>query len=901
MSRLKHSNEGNVHSSLPSNSAPHNGHPTTSTRSNNDPKFQPHVPIRSLNERKRKLQNELNDECSKPTPAVNAAPATPKHENGLRKSSANEGGVSYRSLERAKPEEKKERRVQKADIGGRTGIFNGHSKEKLTDSEVELKKMKAKLNMSRSQAEDVVLPGSETSKNGLEIQDKKEKKKKRKKNREDSTIEVKSHNDQADNLSRREELREGTNSSSQVDGDTKGGVKPIDDDISESPGQSADQKSQQRRNPGNTSDDDWLRARTSRLLDLIDESPQNVSSAFPESEDGRKKTEANQEAEDTEMLGTSSIKSSTTTPNSSYTSGRLFVRNLPYTACESDIEALFSKYGQLDEVRPVKGPLHLLFHDDRLIGTAYASQLMSSQRENFSRYLLCLINSPATSTLTPTAQYRLTDSQVHLLRDKAGSSKGIAYVHFPNNNVTRHVLEELDGKSFQGRLLHILEAADKKSHKLNDYEMSKLPLKRQKALKRKMEAGGSSFSWNSMYMNPNAVLSSIADRLGVAKAELIDVSSSDAAVKQAHAETHVIQETKAFLASNGVNLDAFRQNERDERTVLVKNFPFGTTADDLKSLFGAYGEIVKFLLAPSGTSAIIQYAQPGEGVQAIRHLAYRNLKGSVLYLEKAPKNLFGRNCQPLLNKTFAGEASTSHEDSDPRKAEGSTSCTLFVRNLNFTTTSSRLTNAFKPLSGFLSARVKTKIDPRKPQEILSMGFGFVEFSSNQQAQAALAAMNGSRLDDYELIVQVSHKSTDAAENQRIKDNLKKAEAHRTKIIIKNLPFEATKKDVRALLSAYGQLRSIKLPQKFDRSTRGFSFADFVTAKEAENVIEALKDTHLLGRRLVLEFADEECIDPEDEIRAIESKVGRQTEIIQVKKITGSGRKKFNIGTSDHLR
>lgn len=382
MCRLKRSNEDNFHSSLPSNEAPHNGHPTSSTRSNNDPKFQPHVPIRSLSERKRKLQNELDDENSKPTPAVNAAPAAPKHENGLRKSSANEGEVSYRGLERAKPEEKKERKVHEADIGRRTGSFNGHSKEKLTDSKVEPKKRKARTNMSRSQAEDVVLPGSETPKNGPEIQEK-EKKKKRKRNREDSTIEVNSHNDQADNLSfsRMKELRKGTNSSSQVDGDTKGGVKPIDDDISESSGQSADHKSQQRRNPGNNSDDDWLRARTSRLLDLIDESPQNVSSAPTESEDGRKKTEANEEAEDTEMLGISSIKSSTTTPNSSYTSGRLFVRNISYTACESDIEALFSKYGQLDEVRLVKGPLHLLFHDDRLIGTAYASQLMSSQRE----------------------------------------------------------------------------------------------------------------------------------------------------------------------------------------------------------------------------------------------------------------------------------------------------------------------------------------------------------------------------------------------------------------------------------------------------------------------------------------------------------------------------------------
>jgi multiple RNA-binding domain-containing protein 1 len=489
---------------------------------------------------------------------------------------------------------------------------------------------------------------------------------------------------------------------------------------------------------------------------------------------------------------------------------------------------------------------------------------------------------------------------VHLVRDKTGASKGIGYVQFSDNNAAQYALQELDGKSFQGRLLHILEAADRKAHKLDEYEISKLSLKKQKALKRKIEAGRSTFNWNSMYMNPNAVLSSVADRLGVAKADLIDASSADAAVKQAHAETHVIQETKAFLSSHGVNLDAFKQHQRDSTILLIKNFPFGTTGEELKGLFGPYGETVKFLLPPSGTSAIVKYSQPDEGSQAMRHLAYRNFKGSVLYLEKGPKGLFENDEQSFQGEKSTNKVSTADKgDRQLASAEEASSSTLFVRNLNFATTSSGLTQAFKPLSGFLSAKVKTKIDPRRPEEVLSMGYGFVEFGSNRHALAALAAMNGHRLDHHELVIQISRKAIDAAEDQRRIDNAKKAEAHKTKIIIKNLPFEATKKDVRALLSAYGQLRSVKVPQKFDRSTRGFAFADFVTSKEAENAMEALKDTHLLGRRLVLEFAEEESVDPEEQIRAIESKVGRQTEIIHLNKLTGSARKKFNIGSQDH--
>jgi multiple RNA-binding domain-containing protein 1 len=47
-----------------------------------------------------------------------------------------------------------------------------------------------------------------------------------------------------------------------------------------------------------------------------------------------------------------------------------------------------------------------------------------------------------------------------------------------------------------------------------------------------------------------------------------------------------------------------------------------------------------------------------------------------------------------------------------------------------------------------------------------------------------------------------------------------------------------------------------LPKRFDRRSRGFAFLEFVTRHEAENAYNALKHTHLLGRHLVLEWAEE---------------------------------------------
>lgn len=392
-------------------------------------------------------------------------------------------------------------------------------------------------------------------------------------------------------------------------------------------------------------------------------------------------------------------------------------------------------------------------------------------------------------------------------------------------------------------------------------------------------------------------MSSISSRLGISKSLLLDPTSSGAAVKQAHAETNIIQETKAYFAACGVELEAFNKREFSDTAILAKNFPYGTSSEELKKVFEAYGTVTKLLMPPSGTIAIVEYEQATQTRSAFGALSYRKFKDSILFLERAPQNLFASKVtvpvDAVNGKSTSAKPSTTDLFEDPDVQVESTA-TLFVRNLDFSTTSERLREAFEPLDGFLSARVKTRVDPKKPGQTLSMGFGFLEFRSKSQAQAALTAMNGYRLDGHDLVLKTSHKALDAAEERRKEDQAKKLSGRRTKIIIKNLPFEVTKKDVRSLFGAYGKLRSVRVPRKFDSSTRGFAFADFVTAREAENAMDALRNTHLLGRRLVLDFAAEETVDPEQEIEKMQKKVERQADKVALQNLTSVGRKKFSI-------
>lgn len=398
-------------------------------------------------------------------------------------------------------------------------------------------------------------------------------------------------------------------------------------------------------------------------------------------------------------------------------------------------------------------------------------------------------------------------------------------------------------------------------------------------------------------MNADAVISSVADRLGLSKSEVLDPTSSDAAIKQAHAETHIIQETKAYFKQQGIDLDSFKRSQRGDTAILVKNIPYDCSKDELQRLFEEHGETKKFLMPPSGTLAVVEFANAAQCKAAFGALAYRKIKSSVLFLEKAPQGLFDAKSTPALEtSTTDGVTTTSAAElraGDGMAADVAGSATLFVRNLNFDTTSPRLTDIFSPLDGFLSARVKTRTDPKKPGQVLSMGFGFLEFRSLQQAQAALKAMDGYSLDGHKLQIRASHKGADAAEERRKADAEKRAAGKKTKVVIKNLPFEASKKDIRALFGAYGQLRSVRVPKKMDRAARGFAFADFTTPKEAESAMDALKDTHLLGRRLVLDFAAEDPEDAEAEIEKMQQKVGAQVNKVALQKLTSTGRKKFN--------
>lgn len=81
------------------------------------------------------------------------------------------------------------------------------------------------------------------------------------------------------------------------------------------------------------------------------------------------------------------------------------------------------------------------------------------------------------------------------------------------------------------------------------------------------------------------------------------------------------------------------------------------------------------------------------------------------------------------------------------------------------------------------------------------------------------------------------------------------EAQSDKLLVKNLAFEATANDVRELFKSYGALKKVRLPKKVNsKNHRGFGFVEFVSTAEAAQAFKALQNTHLYGRKLVIEWS-----------------------------------------------
>ncbi|XP_043230648.1 probable RNA-binding protein 19 [Amphibalanus amphitrite] len=484
--------------------------------------------------------------------------------------------------------------------------------------------------------------------------------------------------------------------------------------------------------------------------------------------------------------------------------GRIYVRNLAYTVTEQELEGLFAHYGQLTEVTlPV---------------------------DRYSRKI-----------------------------------KGFAFVTFVFPEKAQSAMEALDGSVFQGRMLHLLPA--KLKHSLDqDGDEASTDFKARKERQLKKQAS-SSHNWNSLFLGANAVANLMAEKYGVAKSDVLDSrGEGSAAVRLALGETQLVSETRQFLEEQGVRLDAFSgpAAERSKTVILAKNLPAHTDPAQLREMFGRHGELGRVVLPPSGVTAVIEFFESSEARAAFSALAYTRFKNGPLYLEWAPAEALGEpkvKEQEQEAEEGGEKVKTAEDEEDGETAdlgEPEDGATLFVKNINFDTTDDALKEHFAVCGPLHSAVVSRKKDSRRPEVWLSQGYGFVSYLHKKHAKRALKELQQVSLDGHALELKVSNRTTapDPKTQRKAQDGGKQKSS---KILVRNIPFQANKKEIIEVFKTFGELNAVRLPQKMagvgTGPHRGFAFVEFASRQDAKRAFKALcASTHLYGRRLVLEWA-----------------------------------------------
>uniref|UniRef100_A0A1Q3G5K5 Acetyltransferase-14 n=1 Tax=Plutella xylostella TaxID=51655 RepID=A0A1Q3G5K5_PLUXY len=521
-------------------------------------------------------------------------------------------------------------------------------------------------------------------------------------------------------------------------------------------------------------------------------------------------------------------------------SGSIFVRNLAYVVSEEELTQLFEKYGPLAEV-----------------------------------------NMPIDPVLR--------------------QPKGFATVTYVMPEHAARAYTELDGSAFAGRMLHLLPA---KTEKLEEDSGDEgLSFKEKKAKRLKAQAK-SSHNWNTLFLGANAVADVVAAAYNTTKEQLLtdNNKNTSAAVRLALGETQLVTQTRHFLENNGVYLDAFNKpaSRRSKTCILVKNLPANTDKEEVKALFQKHGPLARFVMPEHGITALVDFVEPFEAKKAFTKLAYSQFKSSPLYLEWAPENIFVKpadknvivessksndsteavvkpssNSKPSKQGEESNKVEKRIEEPEEDLGDPENDTTLFVKNVNFRSTDEDLRNHFAECGKIHSATIAKKKDPKNPGQYLSMGYGFVQFYKKEDANEALKKLQCSTLDGKTIELKRSERGN-TNDVKVAKKSSKDTKQNGTKILVRNVPFQANSSELHEIFRAFGEIKTLRLPKKLTPGAeqhRGFAFVDYHSKADAKSAFDALcQSTHLYGRRMVLEWADQ--TDENEDVAALRKRTAQ---------------------------
>lgn len=179
--------------------------------------------------------------------------------------------------------------------------------------------------------------------------------------------------------------------------------------------------------------------------------------------------------------------------------------------------------------------------------------------------------------------------------------------------------------------------------------------------------------------------------------------------------------------------------------VYIKNLDPEFTDEEFNKLFEPYGKVTSIYIerdqdGKSRGFGFVNFEDHKDAIRAIDELNDKEINGSKIYVGRAQKK-----------RERVEELRKQHEQARMEKLSKYQGVNLFVKNLDDTIDDARLEEEFKPFGGITSAKVMTDNTGK------SKGFGFVCFSSPEEATKAITEMNQRMVNNKPLYVALAQR------------------------------------------------------------------------------------------------------------------------------------------------
>eukprot|EP01112_Ceratiomyxa_fruticulosa_P023452 TRINITY_DN895_c0_g3_i1.p1 TRINITY_DN895_c0_g3~~TRINITY_DN895_c0_g3_i1.p1 ORF type:complete len:652 (-),score=129.41 TRINITY_DN895_c0_g3_i1:105-2060(-) len=161
---------------------------------------------------------------------------------------------------------------------------------------------------------------------------------------------------------------------------------------------------------------------------------------------------------------------------------------------------------------------------------------------------------------------------------------------------------------------------------------------------------------------------------------------------------------------------------------------------------------------------------------------------------------------------------------------------IFIKNLEKSIDSSNLFDTFSAFGNILSCKVELDSNGS------SKGFGYVHFETQEEADLAIARVNGMIISGQQVYV-----GPFLSRKERVTPAKEEIEAF-TNIFVKNLSEDITQERFVAEFQKYGKILSAALSEENGKS-KGFGFVNFENPEDAQKAVDGLNN-QLLGQKVI---------------------------------------------------